>query len=186
MSDAPKPVEAEEELLEVIDAQGRVVGLRRRAEIHGDPAARHRAVHVFVRNRHGALFLQRRAPTKRIQPDRWDTSVGGHVDPGESYEQAAVRELAEELGVRLAAGAPRAALEHLHDYVWRTAVETEHVRTFALTHEGPFTLHPEEISAGRFFAAEELQRLAGGGELTPNLEEELRRLGLLPAAPRTR
>lgn len=182
MTGAPKRVEAEDELLEVIDAQGRVIGLRRRAEIHGDPAARHRAVHVFVRDKGGALFLQRRAPTKRIQPDRWDTSVGGHVDPGESYEQAAVRELAEELGVQLT---PH-ALEHLHDYVWTTDVETEHVRTFCLAHEGPFTLHPEEISAGRFFSAEELRRLAGSGELTPNLEQELRRLGLLPGPPSER
>lgn len=160
-------VEAEEELLEEIDASGRVLGLRPRREFHGNPELRHRAVHVVVWNRNGALFLQKRSLRKRIQPGKWDTSVGGHVDPGESYEQAAVREVEEELGII------GVELEHLHDYVWQTEVETEHVRTFEATHEGPFRLHPEEIDDGRFFSAAELRTGADSGTFTPNLVHEL-------------
>ena len=158
-----------------MDASGRTVGLQPRSRCHGDPSLAHRAVHVFVRNRDGLVYLQRRAPTKQIQPDRWDTSVGGHLAPGENYAGGALRELSEELGVTPKPG----ELEMLHDWVWRSEVETEHIRTFALRHDGPFQLHPLEISEGRFWRVEELRAAAGSGELTPNLEAELQRLALL-------
>jgi isopentenyldiphosphate isomerase len=170
-------VESEEELLEEIDAGGRVLSLRPRRDFHGNPELRHRAVHVMVRNRKGDVFLQKRSRKKRIQPGKWDTSVGGHVDPGESYEAAALREVEEELGVT------GVELAHLHDYVWQTEVETEHVRTFELTHEGPFRLHPEEIDEGRFFAVEELRSGAQSGTFTPNLVHELGLLGVVRAKP---
>ncbi len=168
--------ESDSELLEVFSPDGRMLGLRRRGEIHGDPALIHRAVHVVVRDAAGRIYLQKRSRNKRIQPGRWDTSVGGHVDPGESYRQAALRELHEELGVALA---DPETLEELHRYTWRSAVETELICTFALEHQGPFELHPEEIEEGRFWTAAELIRARGGGALTPNLEHELGLLGVV-------
>ena len=71
------------------------------------------------------------------------------------------------------------ALRRLHDYVWRSPVETEHVRTYELVHKGPFKLQAEEIDEGRFWTPDELRAAAGSGVLTPNLEEELRRIGVL-------
>ncbi len=173
------PIEKESELLEVVDEAGRVLGLAPRSECHRNPSLVHRAVHVIVRDRAGRVFLQKRSLSKRIQPGRWDTSVGGHVDPGESYESAAARELEEELGVELAALGDLGHLEHRHDYVWRTRIETERVRTFELTCEGPFRLHPEEIDDGRFWTEAELCAAVGQGVLTPNLEHELRLLQIL-------
>ena len=146
------------ELLEVVDAEGRVLRLEKRGRIHGNPSLAHRAVHVFVRSSEGGIYLQKRAHTKRVQPGKWDTSVGGHVNPGESYQQAASRELAEELGVRLEDLGGPSSLEHLHDYVWRSAIETEHVRTYRLVCDGPFRLEPAEIEAGRFWSDEELRQ----------------------------
>jgi isopentenyldiphosphate isomerase len=134
---------------------------------------------VFVRGSAGGYFLQKRALTKRVQPGRWDTSVGGHMVPGESYAEAAARELEEELGIRLEDTGGDEALEHLHDYVWRSPIETEHVRTFRLSWDGPFRLQRSEIDEGRFWSEHELRAAAGTGILTPNLEEELRRLGVL-------
>lgn len=171
----PQVAEDDAELLEVFDEQGRVLGLRRRGEIHGDPALIHRAVHVLVSGQDGRLFLQQRAAAKRIQPDKWDTSVGGHVDPGEGYLTAAVRELAEELGVVCQPG----LLRHLHDYLWRTEVESEQVRTYALTCDGPFELHPAELQGGRFWSDDELRATAGSGIFTPNLEHELQLVGII-------
>ena len=162
------------ELLDRVDDHNRVIGQVERSQVHGNPGLQHRAVHVFVRNRAGAIFLQQRALTKEIQPGRWDTSVGGHVGAGEAYSGAACRELAEELGRRVVAS----ELDQLHDYVWGTDVETEHVRTFALLDEGPFVLHPDEIAAGRFWSNDELRAAIGSGQLTPNLEHELDLLGL--------
>ena len=164
----------DDELFDVVDERNRVVGTAPRSACHGDPSLAHRAVHLFVIDAAGRYFLQRRAASKRIQPGRWDTSVGGHLNPGEGYRQAAVRECREELGIEL----DPAAVDHLHDYVWRTEIETEHISTFRTFHEGPFTLHPEEIDEGRFCSRDELLNMRQSGVLTPNLEDELRRLGV--------
>ncbi len=175
----PDAREPDDELLDILDGLGRVVGCEPRSKCHGDPALAHRAVHVFVKNSRGEIFLQKRALSKLIQPGKWDTSVGGHLLPGESYEEAARRELLEELGARLEDAGGPAGLTHLHDYVWQSPVETEHVRTYEIICDGPFRLHPDEIDEGRFWSEDELRRAAGTGVLTPNIEEELRRLGIL-------
>jgi len=183
--DAPRdggrgsPTEVKVEILDLVDESGRVVGRATREECHADPSRAHRAVHVFVRDSTGAIFLQKRAKTKRIQPGRWDTSVGGHLESGEGYEQGAARELLEEIGLSLDDAGGADALRRLHDYVWRSPVETEHVRTYELVHDGPFRLQREEIDEGRFWTLDELRAAAGTGALTPNLEEELRRIGIL-------
>jgi isopentenyldiphosphate isomerase len=164
----------ENDTLDLVDERGEVVGTVRRGDCHGDPSLAHRAVHVFVKNSAGEYFLQKRSQTKRVQPGKWDTSVGGHLACGEDYEAAALREIEEELGLKL----PDASrLERLHDCIWRSDIETEHVRTFLIEHEGPFTLNSEEIEDGRFWTESELRRAVGTGLLTPNLEEELKRLG---------
>ena len=166
----------EDEMLDLVDERGQTVGTARRADCHGDPSLAHRAVHVLVRNSEGDFFLQKRSRAKRIQPGRWDTSVGGHLATGEGYEAAARRELEEELGIKLS---DPASLVRCHDYVWHSDIETEHVRTFVVDHEGPFTLHPKEIEDGRFWSEREMCHGVGTGMLTPNLEEELRRLKVI-------
>jgi isopentenyl-diphosphate delta-isomerase type 1 len=161
------------ELFDLVDEQGAVIGRASRAECHRDPRLIHRAVHVFVYNRRGELFLQQRSPDKDIQPGMWDTSVGGHVALGETPEAAMRREMAEELGLR------GVEVHLLHHYLWRTPVETELVWTWRCTHEGPFALQREEIAAGQFFARQELPSLIERGLLTPNLVHELQRLEML-------
>ena len=163
------------EILDLVDEKGKTIGQAARGEIHGDPTKRHRAVHIFVVNKRGEYYLQKRSAAKRIQPGKWDTSVGGHLAVGEDYEAAALREIEEELGIKLV---DAKGLKHCHDYVWVSPVETEHVRTFMLEHQGPFAYNRQEIDEGKFWAVEQLLAALGGGELTPNLEEELRRLGL--------
>jgi isopentenyldiphosphate isomerase len=172
----------EAEILEIVDELGRVVGLEPRARCHADPALAHRAVHVIVRSSRGEIYLQKRALAKVIQPGKWDTSVGGHVLPGEAWERAAGRELREELGLVLRGPGGPARLERLHDYVWRSPVETEHVRTFGTAFDGPFHPDPGEIDEGRFWTEDELRAAVGTGVLTPNLEEELRLVGVLGRA----
>ena len=164
---------SDEELLDLVDADNTVIGTVARSRVHGEPALRHRAVHVLVYDDRDRLLLQKRSSAKQIQPGKWDTSVGGHLVAGESYLAAAVREAAEELGLAIDA----AALAPVHEYVWRSAVETEHVASYRIENGGPFRPHPEEVDEVRFWSPEELRGAAGSGALTPMLEHELALLG---------
>jgi isopentenyldiphosphate isomerase len=153
-----------EELFDIVDEKGRIVGRAPRAACHGDPSLAHRVVHILVFSRAGDLLLQKRGLDKDIQPGKWDTSVGGHLDAGETYGEAVLRELAEELGV---AGA---APERLYDYVWRNEIETEHIRVYRLVHDGPFRFQESEIDAIRFWTLAEIEAALGTGVLTPLFE----------------
>jgi hypothetical protein len=86
------------ELFETFDSDNRPLGLIPRHEVHRR-GLWHRASNVFLFDSRGALYLQRRAATKDVWPNAWDLSVGEHLQPGESFEQAAHRGLAEELSV---------------------------------------------------------------------------------------
>jgi isopentenyl-diphosphate delta-isomerase type 1 len=91
-------VQDAEEIFDVVDASDRVIGQAPRAEVHARKL-RHRAVHVFVFNPRGELFIQKRAATKDTFPGCYDSSASGHLNQGETYDACAVRELHEELGV---------------------------------------------------------------------------------------
>ena len=156
-----------EELLEIINEKGEVMGLAPRSRIHGDPTLMHRVAHVLVLNGKGQILLQKRSMKKDVAPGRWDTSVGGHVDPGESPEEAARREMLEELGVE-------GAIELLHSYIHSNAYETELVYTFLARREDGFKFDPAEIDEIRFWDLEEIRRSAGTGVLSDNFEHEIR------------
>lgn len=168
-----------EEMFEVVDATGRVLGLASRRECHANPELCHRVAHVLVFDSRGRIYLQKRSRTKDIQPGKWDTSVGGHLLPGETAAAGALRELAEELGV----AAPR--LEPLYRYILRSPVETEWVETFKLVWDGPILPDRDEIEEGRWWTPDEVRAELGRGGFTPNFEEEfgrwLRSAGAPPA-----
>jgi len=155
-----------DEVFELVDEQGRVVGRATRRECHSNPSLIHQAVHVLVFDEQGRLFLQKRSARKDIQPGKWDTSVGGHLQPGETPETGARREMLEELGVAV----PH--LEFLYQYLWRSPRETELVRTYRAQSSGPFQLQAEEIETGRFWEAEEIAARLGTEIFTPNFEVE--------------
>jgi ribosomal protein L11 methyltransferase len=164
------------EVFQLVDEQGRIVGRAPRALCHRMPSLPHRAAHVIVTDGEGRIYLQKRSKTKDIQPGKWDTSVGGHVDAGEDHEAGARRELSEELGL---AG----ELRFLHRYTWRSECETEIVETWLhVAREAPRP-QPGEIDEGHWFTLAEAAKLVAGGEATPNLAEELSRLeGLFPTS----
>lgn len=93
-----QPSDTDDELLAVVDEHDQVIGQATRREIHLNKL-RHRAVHAVVINRKGEILLQKRSKKKDSHPGYWDISMGGHVDAGEEYEEAARREIREELGI---------------------------------------------------------------------------------------
>jgi isopentenyldiphosphate isomerase len=148
----------DEELIEIVDPEGKVLGVAPRSEVHGNPALMHRVVHVLVFNARGELLLQKRSMA--------DTSVGGHVDPGETLEDAAKRELSEELGVETE---PR----FLYSYVHSNDYETELVHTYYCVHEGPFEFNREEIDHVRFWPLAEIRTSMEGAVLSDNFKHEI-------------
>jgi 16S rRNA (adenine1518-N6/adenine1519-N6)-dimethyltransferase len=135
-----------EERFSVVDAQDRVTGQAPRGEVHGNNLL-HRAVHLFLFNRDGELFLQKRSPWKDRHPLLWDSSAAGHVDAGEDYDEAARRELEEELGVT-------ANLTRVVKLPASERTGQEFIWLYRGEHEGPFRLAPAEIEHGDFFPLE--------------------------------
>lgn len=131
------------EIFDVVNQRDEVVDRATRAEVHARDLL-HRAVHIFVFNRAGELFLQKRSHLKDRHPGVWDSAAAGHLDSGETYDTAAAREIVEELGVECSVQFAR-KLEASAD----TGFEFIHIYT--AIHEGPFRLHPWEIESGAFF-----------------------------------
>lgn len=135
-----------DELFDVVDEQDRVVGQARRADVHAQKL-RHRAVHVLCLDEAGRVFLQRRSMLKDSAPGKWCASCSGHLDAGEDYDAAAVRELAEEIGVNVEA----ASLERWLRLEACRETGMEFLWVYRVRHEGPFTLHPAEIMDGAWY-----------------------------------
>ncbi|MFA6101198.1 MAG: NUDIX domain-containing protein [Victivallaceae bacterium] len=161
----------QEEIFEVFDEHDCLIGTARRGECHGNPGLIHRTAHVVVYHPDGRILLQRRSMNKDIQPGKWDTAVGGHVMPGETYEQAAVREMTEELGLP-----ETTPLKFLFDSRIRNDIESENVRVFSAVSAGPFDFQKEEIDEVAFWDIQALKLPENRGNFTPNLVQELDRL----------
>lgn len=157
-----------EEWFDIVDEQDRIIGKATRRDCHGNPALIHRVAHVLVVDKAGRLLLQKRSMRKDVQPGRWDTSVGGHLDVGEGYRDAALREMLEELGV---AGV---AIEFLYHSRIRNDFESENVATFLARYDGEIRFDADEIDRVRHFTGDEIAARLGKGYFTPNFEEEWR------------
>ncbi|MDX2111164.1 MAG: NUDIX domain-containing protein [Verrucomicrobiota bacterium] len=134
------------ELFDVVDEQDSVLRQAPRGEVHR-LGLRHRAVHLFVINTGGYLYLQKRSRFKDTSPGCWNTSAAGHLDAGETYVDAMVREAREEIGITV-------DKTMLHPILYLPACEElgmEFVWVYRISHEGPFKLLPKEVEAGGWF-----------------------------------
>jgi len=150
----PAPAQRGDEIFDVVNERDEVIGQSTRREVHARGLL-HRAVHVLVFNARGQVFLQKRSMAKDSAPGCWDSSCSGHLDAGEDYLPAAVRELVEEIGLRVA------GLHELTPVLRSDAcadTSNEFVWVYRLQSEGPFVLNPAEIERGEWFAPAEITR----------------------------
>jgi 16S rRNA (adenine1518-N6/adenine1519-N6)-dimethyltransferase len=136
------------ERFDIVDESDCVLRQASRHEAHTQGLL-HRAVHIFVFNERGELFLQRRSRWKDMHPLRWDSSAAGHVNAGNTYEETAPRELEEELGVS-------APVTEIGWIAARATTGWEFVRLYRAEHPGPFRLNPAEIDTGGWFTLAQL------------------------------
>lgn len=154
------------ELFPHVDEDSNILGAITRSEAHGGSRKLHPVVHLHLFNSRGDLYLQHRPAWKDIQPDRWDTATGGHMNFGESVDQALAREVREELGIT------DFTPERLGHYVFESDRERELVFVHKTTYNG--TPHPnaDELDGGRFWSPQEIATNMGKGVFTPNFEQE--------------
>jgi len=155
------------ELVEVVNRKGDVQGLAKRAEVHSNPSLIHRVVHVLIFDNKGRLLLQKRSQNKDIAPGKWDTSVGGHVNPGEDILEAAKREMQEELGIA------ECKLVHLHAYLFSNHIESELVNTFYSMCNGKFFFNKEEIEEIKFWDMKKIRANLGKNIFSGHFEKEI-------------
>lgn len=159
----------QQELFPIVEPDGRVVGRATRAECHSGSKLLHPVVHLHVFNSAGDIYLQKRPEWKDIQPGKWDTAVGGHIDYGETPEEALLREAHEELGLTAVCSEP------ICTYVFESARERELVYVHACICDGPILPSDEELDGGRFWTMDQLREAMGKDVLTPNFESEFKK-----------
>lgn len=169
--EASQKVRMQNEILEIVDSHGNTIATALRSEIHGNPSLLHKVVHLLVFNDAGELLLQKRSLKKDVAAGKWDTSVGGHMSPGEDLITAAKRETEEELGI-----IPD-ELKFLYSYIHSNSYESELVHTYSCRHNGPFSFNRDEIDEVRFWSFDDVKNELGSGSLSDNFEHEMKMYG---------
>ncbi len=158
------------EIFPLVDPSGNVIGKATRTECHSGSKLLHPVVHLHYFNTQRQLYLQMRAAHKDIQPNKWDTAVGGHVDYGEEVEKALHREAREELGLQ------NINPFFLFKYVFESEIERELVHVYCAFSDIMPTPDLDEVSEGRFWDTNEILSQLGKGIFTPNFEGEIQRV----------
>src|SRR5947208_11796733 len=141
---------ASAERFPLVDENDRQISTASRLEVH-ENNFRHRAVHILIFNHAGEILLQKRSPWKDRHPLLWDSSAAGHVEANEDYDEAAGRELMEELGAS-------ATLDCIGKLPASEKTGQEFIMVYRGEHDGPFNFPWEEISAVEFFPTEIVDR----------------------------
>lgn len=155
-----------EELFPLVNEEGEVIGKATRAFCHSGSKVLHPVVHLHIINDKRELYLQKRSMKKDIQPGKWDTAVGGHIDYGERVEEALMREAREELGIIDFEYSP------VIKYLFESEIERELINCYKTIYNGVISPDFDEVDEGRFWSFDEIYNNIGKNVFTPNFESE--------------
>lgn len=116
----------------------------------------HRIVIVILKDLEGRVLLQKRGPLVSTNPNVWDASAAGHVDEGEDYLTAALRELEEELGIAGVELKEAAYYKSEDRFEWRKLNRFRKIYTAIIPGDTAIKFNPEEITEVRWFGHDEL------------------------------
>ncbi|MCQ2973533.1 MAG: NUDIX domain-containing protein [Bacteroidales bacterium] len=156
----------QEEMLPITDKEGNIIGKALRSECHKNKNLIHPVIHVHIYNNKGEIYLQKRSLNKKIQPGKWDTSVGGHITYGETENEALIREAWEEAGIK------NGKFEKITKYLWEGKIENEIINVYKCKYENPEIISVDEIDDGKFWTKNEIEQNIGKQIFTPNFESE--------------
>ncbi len=156
-----------DELLPIVNEDGNCIGSMTREKAHDGSKILHPVVHLHVLNARKQLYLQKRPEWKDIQPGKWDTACGGHIDFGEDLHSALAREAKEELGIT--GYIPK----FITSYIFESSKEKELVNVFMTEFYGEIS-PSEELDGGRFWDLREINKMMEKNVFTPNFENEFK------------
>jgi isopentenyl-diphosphate delta-isomerase type 1 len=147
-----KTTDDKKELFIVVDENDRFLGYRTRYDCHHDKTLIHRTIGVLIYNSKGEILLQKRSLTKDLNPGKWAVGVGGHVMKGQTYDEAAKREMLEELGINI-------EIQLVKKWLMKSDAETEMSMLYQGFSEGPFKINLTELTEVKFFQTKILKKL---------------------------
>lgn len=153
------------EFLDIVNEKDEIIGKASQKDIY-EKHFQHRIVHILIFNKKEEMALQLRSKKKNFTPEHWSTSAGGHVQSGETYEQAASRELEEELGIKTKL---KFLFKDLYDDRSRLGMK-KFLGVFRTVYEGPFKINPDEVEKIEFFSLDKIQKMINSkGKFHPEL-----------------
>ena len=165
-ADSPVVPDSGIEFFPIVEPNGLVVARAAREYCHSGAKPLHPVVHLHIIDRFSRIYLQKRPMSKKIQPGKWDTAVGGHVSYGEHLLEALYRESSEELGFS------EFNPIHIVTYEFESEVEKELINVYAAVGHYELTPDPEELDGGQWWELADIDEGIGKGIFTPNFESE--------------
>ncbi len=154
----------------IVNKKDEIVGYKTRYECHHDKSLIHRATNIALFNSEGKLVMQKRSMQKDMYPGYYTLSATGHVSKGETYEQAAVRELKEEMGVS------NIELKRINTSLVVAEEETEMIALFIGKYDGQYAFPSDEVESIHFFSPSEIKNLKN---ITPCSRNSLQTMEML-------
>lgn len=156
------------EYFDIVDNNGKAIGNASREYCHSGSKLLHPVIHIHIINSKKELLLQKRKKNKDIQPGKWDTSIGGHIQAGEALDKALIREAKEEAGIDINLD----KIIPLKKYIYESEIEKEYIYSFIYLFDGKIIFQKSEIDKIKFLSFDKICSLIKNNKTTPNFAKE--------------